>query len=97
MKRLNDTLFLEALKNRAVGSRTEYKAFFSSFLGGITTEPHHMVVPIDDHMVHRGDAVFEAIKFTNGYVYAMDRHLDRLDVSMNAISMMPPTSRADLT
>ena len=97
MKRLNDTLFLEALKNRAVGSRTEYKAFFSSFLGGITTEAHHMVVPIDDHMVHRGDAVFEAVKFVDGYAYALDRHLERLEVSMKAIAMTPPSSRADLT
>ncbi len=96
MKRLNDTLFLEALKNRAIGSREQYKAFFSSFLGGITTEVHHMVVPMDDHMVHRGDAVFEAIKFTKGEVYAFERHIDRLEVSMQAIAMVPPTSRADL-
>ena len=96
MKRLTDTLFLEALKNRAVGSREQYKAFFSSFLGGITTEVHHMMVPMDDHMVHRGDAVFEAIKFTKGEVYAFERHIDRLEVSMQAIAMNPPTSRADL-
>lgn len=96
MKRLNDILFLEALKNRASGSREQYKSFYSSFLGGITTEVHHMVVAVDDHMVHRGDAVFEAIKFVDGRIYAFERHIDRLEVSMNAIAMKPATSRPDL-
>lgn len=30
-----------------------YKAFFSSELGGITTDPALMFVHIDDHMLHR--------------------------------------------
>lgn len=96
MKRLNDILFLEALKSRATGSRLETKAFYSTFLDGITTEPHHMVVPIDDHMVHRGDAVFEAVKFQGGGIYALDRHLDRLDVSMRNIELLEPCSRDEL-
>jgi branched-chain amino acid aminotransferase len=48
-------------------------------------------------MVHRGDAVFEAVKFTDGKVFALDRHLERLEVSMNAIAMKPALSRKDLT
>jgi branched-chain amino acid aminotransferase len=55
-----------------------------------------MVVPIDDHMVHRGDAVFEAIKFVRQGIYAFDRHLDRLDVSRNNIGLALPFSRERL-
>ena len=36
-----------------------YYAMYSSWWGGITTEPNLMVVPVDDHMVHRGDGLFE--------------------------------------
>ena len=97
MKRLNDTSFLEVLKNRANGSRLDYKAFYSSFLGGVTTETHHMMVPLDDHMVHRGDAVFEAMKFVDGQIYALERHLDRLEVSMSNIALALPGSRRELT
>lgn len=97
MKLLNDTLFLEALKNRVSGIRLEYKAFYSSFLEGVTTEPHHMIVPIDDHMVHRGDAVFEAVKFVEGHVYALERHLERLEVSAANIALPLPMPRAELT
>lgn len=96
MKRINDTLFLEALKNQAVGSRLDAKAFYSSFLGGVTTEVHHMIVPLDDHMVHRGDAVFEAVKFVDGRIYALGRHLDRLDISAGNIFLKVPVSRSEL-
>ena len=40
----------------------EYYAFYSSWYGGITKNPHLMLLPSDDHMVHRGDGVFEGIK-----------------------------------
>jgi 4-amino-4-deoxychorismate lyase len=34
-------------------------AFYSSVVGGVTTDPSAMLVPLDDHMVHRGHAVFD--------------------------------------
>lgn len=37
-------------------AREHYRSFFSSVLGGITTNPALMTVHIDDHMVHRCDA-----------------------------------------
>lgn len=97
MKRLNDTLFIEALKSHSTGARLGYKAFYSSYLGGVTTEPHHMVVPLDDHMVHRGDAVFEAVKFVDGHVYALERHLERLEISAGNIALALPGTRAERT
>jgi hypothetical protein len=34
-----------------------FYAMYSSVLGGIVTDPALMVLPLDDHMVHRGHAV----------------------------------------
>ena len=44
---------------RALRSRqpVRYWAFYSSQLGGIVTDPALMVIPFDDHMVHRGHGV----------------------------------------
>lgn len=56
-----------------------------------------MVVPVDDHMVHRGDAVFEAVKFVGGGVYALERHLERLQISAETIGLEIPESQSDLT
>jgi 4-amino-4-deoxychorismate lyase len=55
-----------------------FGAMYSSALGGIVTDPALMVVPIDDHMVHRGHAVFDTALVKNGRLYQLDAHLDRL-------------------
>ncbi len=69
-------------------------AFYSSVLGGIVTEPLFMQVPIDDHLVHRGDGVFETIKTVGGRIYCLNEHLDRLLLSARHISLAPPCDRA---
>ncbi|MFH1035417.1 MAG: aminotransferase class IV [Pseudomonadota bacterium] len=49
-----------------------------------------MQVPIDDHMVHRGDGVFEMAKCVAGRLYQLDRHLVRLAGSAQAIQLGLP-------
>jgi 4-amino-4-deoxychorismate lyase len=36
-----------------------------------------MVLPLDDHMVHRGHAVFDTAAIINGMMYQLDAHLER--------------------
>lgn len=67
-----------------------YAAMYSTWLGGITKDPALMVLPIDDHGFHRGDAVFEAIKCIGRKMYALDRHLERMAISAEHIGMKLP-------
>jgi 4-amino-4-deoxychorismate lyase len=46
----------------------QYKAMYSSVLEGITTDPAMMLIPLDDHMVHRGHGVFDTALIIEGYV-----------------------------
>jgi hypothetical protein len=55
-----------------------FYSMYSSVLGGIVTDPALMVLPLDDHMVHRGHAVFDTATLTHGMLYQLDPHLDRL-------------------
>jgi branched-subunit amino acid aminotransferase/4-amino-4-deoxychorismate lyase len=73
-----------------------YLAMYSSWYGGIVTDPALMMVPIDDHLVHRGDGVFEAFKCVDWKVYALDRHMDRLERSARALSLESRLDRARL-
>jgi 4-amino-4-deoxychorismate lyase len=41
---------------------------YSSLVGAITTDVAAMVLPLDDHMVHRGHSVFDTAILINGYV-----------------------------
>ncbi len=64
-----------------------YYAFYSSWYGGIVKDPHWMLLPIDDHMVHRGDGVFEGMKAVNRSIYLFNEHINRLFRSAEKIGL----------
>lgn len=73
-----------------------YLAMYSSWYGGIVKDPALMLIPIDDHLVHRGDGVFEAMKYVRGEIYLLQDHLDRLESSALQLGMKWPFSRDHL-
>ena len=66
-------------KLRALRARqpVKYWAFYSSQLGGIVTDPALMIIPFDDHMVHRGHGIFDTAAIEAGKIYDLEAHLDR--------------------
>jgi 4-amino-4-deoxychorismate lyase len=73
-----------------------FYAMYSSVLGGIVTDPALMVLPLDDHMVHRGHAVFDTATLTHGMLYQLDPHLDRLIKSADGARIPSPFPRERL-
>lgn len=65
-------------------------AFYEHRLGAICTDPKLMLMPWDDHLVHRGDGVFETLKFIGRKMYLVDAHLKRMQRSAEAIKITPP-------
>ena len=88
MNILNEQEWLNRFKS--LGANKTYRAMYSTLWQGIVTDPALMLVPIDDHMVHRGDGVFEAARFNTKKIYLLDEHLQRLLRSADAISMKAP-------
>jgi len=68
----------------------DYLCMYSSQWPGVTKDPKLMLIPVDDHLVHRGDGVFDVIRCVNGRIYQMERHLQRLEHSAKAVSLSPP-------
>jgi branched-chain amino acid aminotransferase len=62
-------------------------AMYSSLWDAVTTDPRLMVVPLDDHMVHRGDGVFETCRVDGGGVYRFGAHWARLERGAEAIGL----------
>jgi 4-amino-4-deoxychorismate lyase len=93
---LSDAEVLERL--RALRSRqpVKYTAFYSSQLGGVVTDPALMVIPFDDHMVHRGHGIFDTAGIVNGRIYDLEAHLDRFLKSAERSKLKLPSSRADM-
>jgi branched-subunit amino acid aminotransferase/4-amino-4-deoxychorismate lyase len=75
----------------------KYYAMYSSVLGGIVMDPVLMTLPIDDHMVHRGDGIFETFKCVDGQLYNLVAHLDRLHASAQPIALSVPWTNQELT
>lgn len=75
--------------------KNSYVVFYSSWYGGFVVDPALMTVPVDDHMVHRGDGVFEAIRVVKGKAYLWREHLQRLRESAQAIHMQVPLSDSE--
>ncbi|HIE10337.1 MAG TPA: peptidase [Kiritimatiellae bacterium] len=71
-------------------------AMYSSWFGGVVTDPGGMFVPVDDHLVHRGDGVFETIKCIRGALYNLRAHLSRLRTSADAIGLPVPVDERGL-
>jgi 4-amino-4-deoxychorismate lyase len=97
MRKLNDRTFPEALAAMRQPFHAGYYAMYSSLLDGIVTEPTWMLIPIDDHLVHRGDGVFESAKCVDGAIYNLGAHLARLERSALALNYNLSWSMADIT
>jgi branched-chain amino acid aminotransferase len=75
---------------------SNYLAMYSSWYGGIITDPALMMVPLDDHIVHRGDGIFEVFMCRDWNIYALDRHLDRMKRSMETFYLALPVDEKRL-
>jgi len=84
-----DEIFSEVPEWREPG-RSNYLAMYSSVFGGVVTDPALMVIPLDDHIINRGDGIFEAFPVKNGYAYCFNAHLARLERSAEIISLDLP-------
>jgi 4-amino-4-deoxychorismate lyase len=55
-----------------------------------------MVLPFDDHMVHRGHGIFDTASIVGGRIYDLDAHLDRFLGSAARSKLRLPGTREDL-
>lgn len=67
-------------------------AMYSSVTDCIVRDPILMNVPVDDHLVHRGDGVFESFKCVKGQVYNLEAHLARLQRSAETVGLELPVA-----
>jgi len=84
-----DEIFTEKPEWREPG-RSRYLAMYSSVFDGVVTDPALMVIPLDDHIINRGDGIFEFFPVKNGYAYCFNAHMARLERSAEMVSLDLP-------
>ena len=87
---------MTALRQLRAQQPVKFAAFYSSQLGGIVTDPALMVIPFDDHMVHRGHGIFDTAGLVEGKIYDLEAHLDRFERSAEHCRLIMPAARAEL-
>src|SRR5580765_5611930 len=93
---LDEAQMLAALRVLRSRQPAEYWAFYSSQLKGIVTDPALMVLPFDDHIVHRGHGIFDTAAIVAGQIYDLDAHLDRFLLSADRSKLRLPGSREEM-
>ena len=96
LRMLSDQEVIAQLRALREKQPVKYTAFYSSQLGGIVTDPALMVIPFDDHMVHRGHGIFDTAGIVNGRIYDLDAHLDRFLKSAERSKLKLPGTRAEM-
>jgi len=66
--------------------------FYDHRVGAFTSDPRYVLAPMYDHMVCRGDGLFEALKFIDRRLYQLEPHLKRMQRCAQAIHLTPPCS-----
>ncbi|KAL8505787.1 hypothetical protein ACS0TY_016852 [Phlomoides rotata] len=84
------------LQEKWAGKKQPYPAMYSSVFGGIIVDPAMMLIPIDDHMVHRGHGVFDTAIVIDGFIYELDVHLARFLRSASKARIESPFSQSTL-
>jgi branched-chain amino acid aminotransferase len=81
------------LRQQTVPAHAEgYLAMYSSEWDALVSDPRLMRVPVDDHLVHRGDGVFETLLWQAGRLYNLEAHLNRLQHSAASIGLQCPAT-----
>ncbi|MFW5734368.1 MAG: aminotransferase class IV [Oceanidesulfovibrio sp.] len=93
---MKETLGREAYLERLLAAphpgTEKVLAFYDHRVGAICMDASLMLLPLDDHLVHRGDGVFETLKYLDGKLYQLEPHISRMQRSCRAIFLEPPCS-----
>ncbi|MFH1481397.1 MAG: aminotransferase class IV [Pseudomonadota bacterium] len=96
LKEINKENFFLNLPPGKAHWKKDYLAMYSTQWQGYVVDPDLMMIPVDDHLVHRGDGVFDVIRCVNNKIYQLEAHLKRLDRSARSISLKFPPEYAHI-
>lgn len=90
MRIADSPAYLEALLAAPRPGSESVLAFYDSRVDMICRDPRLMLLPLDDHMCHRGDGLFESIAYRERRLFALDAHLARLADGARFLAIDPP-------
>ncbi len=93
---LSSSAYLERMLEVERPNAQKVLAFYEHRVGAICKDARLMLAPLDDHLCHRGDGVFESISYRKGRLFQLDAHMERMQNSAAGLKMQPPCSWDDV-
>lgn len=87
---LDTQVYMERLMAAPRPGAEKVLAFYDHRVGAFCRDARLMLMPWDDHLVHRGDGVFETLKYERRKIYQLGAHIERMKRSSAAIFLAPP-------
>ena len=78
MQAVDSDTYLQALLSAPRPGADKFLAFYDHRVGCIGTDPRLLLLPLDDHICHRGDGLFESICYRERKIFVLDEHLARM-------------------
>lgn len=92
METLDSQAYLQRILAAPRPGADNILAFYEHRVGAICTDPRLLLVPLDDHLCHRGDGVFESIAYRERRMFQLDAHMERMRNSAAGLKITPPCS-----
>ena len=92
MQAVDSDAYLQALLSAPRPGVDKFLAFYDHRVGRIGTDPRLLLLPLDDHICHRGDGLFESICYRERKIFVLDEHLARMRDGARALGITPPCS-----
>lgn len=89
---LDSREFLEALLAAPRPGTDKILAFYDSRADAICRDARNLLIPLDDHLCTRGDALFESFCCRENKIFAFGEHLARLRSGAEFLQITPPCS-----
>ncbi len=96
MQVLDFNSYLERMLAAPRPGQDKILAFYEHRVGAICKDVPLLLIPLDDHLCHRGDGAFESISYREGKLLQLDAHLKRMQSSAAGLNMTPPCSWSEL-
>lgn len=90
MKAVSGQEFLRKLLAAPRPGAENVLAFYDSRVNAICRDPRYLLLPLDDHICHRADGLFESVCYRERRVFALDAHLARLAEGAALLGLEPP-------
>ncbi len=96
MQVLDAKSYLERMLAAPRPGQEKILAFYEHRVGAICKDVSLLLIPLDDHLCHRGDGAFESISYRDNKLLQLDAHLKRMQSSAAGLKMTPPCAWDDI-